>query len=149
MNALSSLRLGSTGSRWKPILWAMRTDQQFLPLRTISSSFLVMSSDATAASPVTTSAVATEPKKKLSMAMKFYLEKKREHDAFIAHERSEFELGKKHLANMMGMEAEAMTQEDIDKAIDYLFPSGLFHPEARPVMKPPEDVSMTISIIKN
>ena len=31
----------------------------------------------------------------------------------IAKERSEFELGKKHLANMMGMEANAMTQEDI------------------------------------
>jgi len=82
------------------------------------------------------------------MAMKFYLEKKREHDSFIAQERSEFELGKKHLANMMGMEAEAMTQEDIDKAIDYLFPSGLFHPEARPVMKPPEDVSITFSFFK-
>ena len=139
MNTLSSLRLGSTGSRWKPFLWAMRTDQHLLPLRTISQSCLVLSSDATVISP----AVTTEPKKKLSMAMKFYLEKKREHDSFIAHERSEFVLGKKHLANMMGMEAEAMTQEDIDKAIDYLFPSGLFHPEARPVMKPPEDVSIT------
>ena len=144
MNALSSLlRLGSLGSRWKPILWATRADQQLLPLRTISQSCLIMSSDATATSPAASTAVTMEPKKKLSMAMKFYLEKKREHDSFIAHERSEFELGKKHLANMMGMEAEAMTQEDIDKAIDYLFPSGLFHPEARPVMKPPEDVSIT------
>ena len=86
------------------------------------------------------SAAPTEPKKKMSMAMKFYLEKKREHDSFIAQERSEFEMGKKHLANMMGMELEAMTQNDIDKAIDYLFPSGLYDPEARPIMKPPEEV---------
>ena len=79
-------------------------------------------------------------KKPTSAAMKYYLEKKRQHDAFIAKERSEFELGKKHLANMMGMSYEAMTQEDVDKAIEYLFPSGLYHPDARPKMKPPEEV---------
>ena len=81
-----------------------------------------------------------QPKKSMSSAMKHYLEKKKEHDVFIARERSEFELGKKHLANMMGMSYEAMTQEDIDKAIAYLFPSGLYNPEARPQMKPPEEV---------
>lgn len=78
--------------------------------------------------------------KKLSRSMQFYMEKRRQHDEFIARERSEFELGKKHLANMMGMEANAMTQEDIDKAISYLFPSGLFEPDAKPIMKPPEIV---------
>lgn len=76
----------------------------------------------------------------MSLAMKFYLEKKRSHDAFIAKERSEFELGKKHLANMMGMQYESMTQEDIDKAIEYLFPSGLYAETARPMMKPPEEI---------
>ena len=81
-------------------------------------------------------------KKHLIPAMKFYLEKKKKHDAFIAKERSEFELGKKHLANMMGMDYETMTQEDIDKAIEYLFPSGLYDPDARPKMKPPEEVRM-------
>lgn len=79
-------------------------------------------------------------RKPMSAAMKFYLEKKRSHDAFIAKERSEFELGKKHLANMMGMDYEVMTQEDVDKAIAYLFPSGLYHPDARPKMRPPEEV---------
>ncbi len=78
--------------------------------------------------------------KKMSSAMKFYMEKKRKQDEFMAHERSEFELGKKHLGNMMGMDADSMTQEDIDKAIDYLFPSGLYEPKARPKMKPPEEV---------
>ena len=82
----------------------------------------------------------SKTKKSMSSAMKYYLEKKREHDVFIANERSEFELGKKHLANIMGMNYEAMTQEDIDKAIAYLFPSGLYDPEARPKMKPPEEV---------
>ena len=72
--------------------------------------------------------------------MQYYLEKKRNHDAFIARERSEFELGKKHLANMMGMEVEEMTQKDIDQAIAYLFPSGLQTLSARPLMKPPEEV---------
>ncbi len=70
----------------------------------------------------------------------FYLERKREHDAFIAHERSEFELGKRHLANMMGISEAEMTQKDIDKSIEYLFPSGLSEPQARPQMRPPEDV---------
>lgn len=41
---------------------------------------------------------------------------------------------------MMGMDYETMTQEDVDKAIEYLFPSGLYNPDARPKMKPPEEI---------
>jgi len=82
----------------------------------------------------------TAAKKDMSSAMKFYLRKKRENDMFIAKERSEFELGKKHLANMMGMTYETMTQQDVDTAIDYLFPSGLTYKDARPHMKPPEEI---------
>lgn len=52
-------------------------------------------------------------------------------------ENAEFELGKRHLANMMGMDAKSMTQQDIDEAIAYLLPSGLFSPRSRPTMKPP------------
>lgn len=85
------------------------------------------------------SEIATKDKKPSRM-MQYYLDQRRQHDEFIAQERSEFELGKKHLANMMGMEANKMTQEDIDQAIEYLFPSGLQEPEARPMMKPPEIV---------
>ncbi|XP_009877680.1 PREDICTED: 28S ribosomal protein S9, mitochondrial isoform X2 [Apaloderma vittatum] len=36
---------------------------------------------------------------------------------------------------MMGEDPETFTQEDIDRAIAYLFPSGLFDPQARPMMK--------------
>ena len=143
MSALTSLRLGASLPRWRPLLWPLKTEQNCVvsSVRCISNSRLVFSSNAKVSA---VSAAPAEPKTKMSTAMKFYLEKKREHDSFIAQERSEFEMGKKHLANMMGMEVEAMTQDDIDKAIDYLFPSGLYDPEARPIMKPPEEVRSSI-----
>lgn len=69
------------------------------------------------------------------------MEKKQDYDAFMNKERDVFELGKKHLANMMGNEKrENMTQEEIDAAIQYLFPSGLEEKGARPLMKPPEEI---------
>jgi len=77
--------------------------------------------------------------KNMSSAMRLYLQRKREHDMFIAREEAEFKIGTEHLANMMGLDQESMTQEDIDKSIEYLFPSGLL-PEARPIMKPPAQI---------
>ncbi|NP_001264687.1 28S ribosomal protein S9, mitochondrial isoform 2 [Gallus gallus] len=56
-------------------------------------------------------------------------------EAFIKKQIEEFDLGKRHLANMMGEDPETFTQEDIDRAIAYLFPSGLFDKRARPMMK--------------
>ncbi|KAJ7412466.1 28S ribosomal protein S9, mitochondrial [Pitangus sulphuratus] len=56
-------------------------------------------------------------------------------EAFIKKQIEEFNLGKRHLANMMGEDPETFTQEDIDRAIAYLFPSGLFDKQARPMMK--------------
>uniref|UniRef100_A0A8B9P2N7 Small ribosomal subunit protein uS9m n=1 Tax=Apteryx owenii TaxID=8824 RepID=A0A8B9P2N7_APTOW len=61
-------------------------------------------------------------------------------EAFIKKQIEEFNLGKRHLANMMGEDPETFTQEDIDKAIAYLFPSGLFDERARPVMKHPTEI---------
>ncbi|XP_026513137.1 28S ribosomal protein S9, mitochondrial [Terrapene carolina triunguis] len=61
-------------------------------------------------------------------------------EAFIKNQIEEFNLGKRHLANMMGEDPETFTQEDIDKAIVYLFPSGLFEKRARPVMKHPTEI---------
>lgn len=69
-----------------------------------------------------------------------YLERSKGYDQFIQKEKEEFEIGKRHLANMMGVEADDMTQADIDRAIEYLMPSGLFEKRARPIMKPPEEV---------
>jgi small subunit ribosomal protein S9 len=58
----------------------------------------------------------------------------------MAKERAEFELGKRYLANIMGLDPMNITQQDIDASIEYLFPSGLSDLKARPVMKPPEEV---------
>ena len=77
--------------------------------------------------------------KQMSSAMRMYLKRKREHDIFISKERAEFDIGKQHLANMMGLDPENISQEQIDQSIEYLFPSGL-DPEAKPVMKPPEEI---------
>ncbi|XP_003413657.2 small ribosomal subunit protein uS9m isoform X1 [Loxodonta africana] len=57
---------------------------------------------------------------------------------FIKKQIEEFNIGKRHLANMMGEDPETFTQEDIDRAIVYLFPSGLFEKQARPSMKHPD-----------
>uniref|UniRef100_A0A8C2F133 Small ribosomal subunit protein uS9m n=1 Tax=Cyprinus carpio TaxID=7962 RepID=A0A8C2F133_CYPCA len=59
---------------------------------------------------------------------------------FIDKQVEEFEVGKRHLANMMGEDPETFTQEDIDRSIAYLFPSGLFEKRARPAMKHPEEI---------
>ncbi|XP_030012725.1 small ribosomal subunit protein uS9m isoform X2 [Sphaeramia orbicularis] len=57
---------------------------------------------------------------------------------FIQKQVEEYNIGKRHLANMMGEDPENFTQEDIDRSIAYLFPSSLFVKEARPVMKHPD-----------
>ncbi|XP_063709143.1 small ribosomal subunit protein uS9m [Culicoides brevitarsis] len=89
---------------------------------------------------VTVSAVPMLKKEKTSRAMRAYLQRAREHDEFMKNEKLVFQIGKRHLANMMGEEAESFTQGDIHRAIQYLFPSGLFSKKARPLMKPPEAV---------
>lgn len=77
---------------------------------------------------------------KVSKAMRAYLQRAIEHDDFMAKESAEYEIGKRHLANMMGVDADNFTQVDIDKAVEYLMPSGLYEPKARPLMKPPSEV---------
>ncbi|KAM3836977.1 small ribosomal subunit protein uS9m isoform 2-T2 [Vipera latastei] len=69
-------------------------------------------------------------------------------ESFIKKQIEEFNIGKRHLANMMGEDPESFTQEDIDKAIAYLFPSGLFEKRARPSMKHPEEVFPKTSVIQ-
>ncbi|XP_026729499.1 28S ribosomal protein S9, mitochondrial [Trichoplusia ni] len=79
-------------------------------------------------------------KKKISKAMKAYLERAQEHDEFMKRQQFEYKIGKRHLANMMGEDPETFTQKDVDRAIEYLFPSGIYDPAARPLMKPPEEI---------
>ncbi|XP_028049823.1 28S ribosomal protein S9, mitochondrial [Monomorium pharaonis] len=78
--------------------------------------------------------------KKISRAMLMYLQRTKEHDEFMKKEIVEYEIGKRHLANMMGEDPECFTQADIDRSIQYLFPSGLFEPKARPIMEHPEKI---------
>ena len=51
----------------------------------------------------------------------------------------EYEIGRRHLARIMGENPDNYSQADIDKAIEYLLPSGLFEKKARPFLKHPED----------
>lgn len=46
--------------------------------------------------------------------MKAYLERAKEHQEFMAEKTYEYQIGKRHLANMMGEDPETFTQEDID-----------------------------------
>lgn len=79
-------------------------------------------------------------KQKVSKAMKAYLQRAQEHDQFMKTQHIEYEIGKRHLANMMGEDPETFTQEDVDNAIEYLFPSGIYDKLARPAMKSPDQV---------
>ncbi|KAM3723594.1 putative 40S ribosomal protein S9 [Dirofilaria immitis] len=79
-------------------------------------------------------------KKVISRALEVYLNDVRRQNKIISRERAEFELGKRYLANMLGLELSNITQDDIDKAMEYLFPSGLTNKLALPVMKPPEEI---------
>ncbi|EDW55277.1 GM10449 [Drosophila sechellia] len=93
-------------------------------------------------------APAAVQKQRVSKAMRAYLKRATEHDEFMKTQHLEFQIGKRHLANMMGADAETFTQEDIDEAISYLFPSGLYDQKARPAMKSPE-VSFSPARLRN
>lgn len=79
-----------------------------------------------------------EKARNISKSMVSYLRKVREQKDFIIKETTEYERSKRHLANMMGIKDHEMTQSDVDHAIKYLFPSGLFDEKARPSLKHPD-----------
>uniref|UniRef100_A0A8C7PK92 Small ribosomal subunit protein uS9m n=1 Tax=Oncorhynchus mykiss TaxID=8022 RepID=A0A8C7PK92_ONCMY len=64
-------------------------------------------------------------------------------EEFIKKQVEEFNIGKRHLANMMGEDPETFTQGDINRSIAYLFPSGLFDKKAKPLMKHPDEDTFT------
>lgn len=57
---------------------------------------------------------ATKSVVKISKAMRSYLERAQKHEQFMSVARHEFDMGKRHLANMMGWNPETITQKDID-----------------------------------
>ncbi|KAJ1365730.1 hypothetical protein KIN20_026151 [Parelaphostrongylus tenuis] len=97
----------------------------------------LLSADLSATSTLT---VEERPIKRIGRALETYMKLCKEHTSMMARERADFELGRRHLANIMNMDAHTMTQEDIDEAIKYLFPSSLFDLKARPVMRPPDEI---------
>ncbi|XP_041637960.1 28S ribosomal protein S9, mitochondrial [Cheilinus undulatus] len=72
-------------------------------------------------------------RKNLSAPEKFTTE-------YFQKQVEEYDVGRRHLANMMGEDPENFTQEDVDRSITYLFPSSLFDKRARPLMKHPEEI---------
>lgn len=76
--------------------------------------------------------------RKLNKAMKAYLQRSRDYKEFIEKQIAEYNIGKRHLANMMGLNAEEITERDIKESISYLFPSGIYDKLARPLMLHPE-----------
>ncbi|XP_074602594.1 mitochondrial ribosomal protein S9 isoform X1 [Brevipalpus obovatus] len=77
---------------------------------------------------------------KISESMKSFLAQARQQSEILKEKRTEFDLGRRHLANIMGYDSNTMSQKDVDEAIKYLFPSGLYSHVHRPVMWPPEDI---------
>ncbi|KAK3768643.1 hypothetical protein RRG08_065937 [Elysia crispata] len=76
----------------------------------------------------------------ISKAMRAYMEQAKAYDDKMKAEVADFEIGKRHLANIMGEDPDSFTQADVDRAIEYLLPSGLYDKKARPVMKDPYEI---------
>ncbi|KRZ90647.1 putative myosin regulatory light chain [Trichinella sp. T8] len=90
--------------------------------------------------PLSKSFVSSRKIVQISKAMAAYLKSATDRKIKMDIEIEKYELGKRHLANMMGFDADAITKEDIDNAIRYLFPSGLFSLKSRPIMKHPDEL---------
>ncbi|KRY12993.1 putative myosin regulatory light chain [Trichinella patagoniensis] len=90
--------------------------------------------------PLSKSFVSSRKIVQISKAMAAYLKSASDRKIKMDIEIEKYELGKRHLANMMGFDADAITKEDIDNAIRYLFPSGLFSLKSRPIMKHPDEL---------
>ncbi|XP_045195328.2 28S ribosomal protein S9, mitochondrial-like isoform X2 [Mercenaria mercenaria] len=73
----------------------------------------------------------------ISKAIKHYLERKQKSDEIMERHKAEYDLGRRHLANMMSVDEDELTPEKIREAISYLLPSGLHNRKARPLMEHP------------
>lgn len=55
-----------------------------------------------------------DKEQQIGRAMRAYLERAAKHEKFMAEKHDEFQLGKRHLANIMGWNPEEISQQDID-----------------------------------
>ncbi|XP_060072157.1 small ribosomal subunit protein uS9m-like [Ylistrum balloti] len=78
--------------------------------------------------------------KTISNAMKAYLETAMKYEKEKETLTYEYELGRKHLANMMGIHHKDFTKEHVKIAVRYLMPSGLFDKKAHPYLLEADDV---------
>jgi small subunit ribosomal protein S9 len=117
-----------------PVLLKPTCSGQITAFTNIGSTFM-----ASSVAPVNSQRQQSGKSRQVSRAMKSYLEAASAQEEFIKKEVAEFELGKRHLANIMGWDPNVITQRDIDAAIRYLFPSGLVK-KARPIMKHPDEL---------
>lgn len=77
-------------------------------------------------------------KKVMHKSMKVYFQQAQEYKEFIQKQVAEYDIGKRHLANMMGEDPDNFSEADVDRSIRYLFPSGLYEPKALPMMVHPD-----------
>lgn len=67
--------------------------------------------------PITAPTRLPDRKQKPNRAAKAYLERAQTHQAFMKTQTLEYELGKRHLANMMGADPDNFSQQDVDVSI--------------------------------
>ncbi|XP_069140069.1 small ribosomal subunit protein uS9m-like [Argopecten irradians] len=81
-----------------------------------------------------------EKAKTISNAMRAYLETAVKYEKEKENLSHEYELGRRHLANMMGIHHADFTKEHAKLAVKYLMPSGLFDKKAHPFLLEADDV---------
>ncbi|XP_033739894.1 28S ribosomal protein S9, mitochondrial-like [Pecten maximus] len=81
-----------------------------------------------------------EKAKMISNAMKAYLETAVKYEKEKENLTYEYEIGRRHLANMMGIHHEDFTKEHAKIAVKYLMPSGMFDKKAHPYLLEADDV---------
>ncbi|KAL7674775.1 hypothetical protein ACOME3_001050 [Neoechinorhynchus agilis] len=77
----------------------------------------------------------------ISQAMSLYLKRLSDREKIYNEHVTEYELGKRHLARIMGFhDSDLIDDYHIEKYVRYLFPSGVFEKLARPIMKHPSEI---------
>ncbi|XP_034233573.1 28S ribosomal protein S9, mitochondrial [Thrips palmi] len=81
--------------------------------------------------------VSIRKRKTISKAMRSYIDRVKQFEEGTVQAKEEYETGRRFLANIMGEDPATFSAEDVNRAIEYLLPSGLFEKTARPEMLPP------------
>ncbi|XP_021353030.1 28S ribosomal protein S9, mitochondrial-like [Mizuhopecten yessoensis] len=78
--------------------------------------------------------------RKISNAMKAYLETAVKYENQKDNLTADYDLGRRHLANMMGIHHDDFTKEHAKIAVRYLMPSGMFDKRAHPHLLEADEV---------